>query len=95
MRELSEVVSMLESKIQHLLNTHQRLQATNQSLQDTVNFLTEKNDALNTQLGALQKEQDALKIANSILGSDQNKRIAKLKINALIKQVSQNKLYTF
>jgi hypothetical protein len=34
-----------------------------------------------------EEKYEALKIANSILGSDENKRETKLKINALIRDI--------
>jgi hypothetical protein len=35
----------------------------------------------------LRKEYEALKIANSLLGSEENKRDTKLKINSLIREI--------
>ncbi|MDA9640274.1 hypothetical protein N9S85_01720 [Flavobacteriaceae bacterium] len=34
-----------------------------------------------------ESDYDTLKFANSILGSDENKRETKLKINSLVKQI--------
>jgi len=39
------------------------------------------------QLDKWQEDYEALKIANSLLGSDDNKRDTKLKINTLIREL--------
>jgi hypothetical protein len=36
---------------------------------------------------SLKKQYEKLKIANSLLGSDENKRDTKLKINSLIREI--------
>jgi len=35
----------------------------------------------------LKRQNDTLKMANSLLGSDENKRETKLKINSLIREI--------
>lgn len=39
------------------------------------------------EIEALKKEQQSLKMANSLLGSEENKRDTKLKINSLIREI--------
>jgi hypothetical protein len=39
------------------------------------------------EMEALKKQNETLKIANSLLGSDNNKRETKLKINSLIREI--------
>jgi hypothetical protein len=39
------------------------------------------------EMEALKKQYETLKIANSLLGSDNNKRETKLKINSLIREI--------
>jgi hypothetical protein len=39
------------------------------------------------EMDRLKKQYDTLKIANSLLGSEENKRETKLKINSLIREI--------
>ena len=39
------------------------------------------------EIEALKKQYDTLKIANALLGSEDNKRDTKLKINSLIREI--------
>ena len=54
------------------------------------NELTETASLIQTQsreIEALKTQYETLKIANSLLGSDDNKRDTKLKINSLIREI--------
>ena len=44
-------------------------------------------ETLKDLIRSLKKDYDALKIANSLLGSEENKRDTKLKINSLIREI--------
>ena len=57
--------------------------------------LQESNVDFKTQISKLRSENDDLKIANSLLGSKENKSFSKRKINNLIKEVDfcLNQLY--
>ncbi len=58
--------------------------------QDLKNELTETASLIQTQsreIEALKTQYETLKIANSLLGSDDNKRDTKLKINSLIREI--------
>ena len=55
----------------------------------TVN-LQKANHTIQSQseeMDRLKKQYDTLKIANSLLGSEENKRETKLKINSLIREI--------
>jgi replicative DNA helicase len=58
--------------------------------QDLKNELTNTTTIIQNQsreIDTLRKEYEALKIANSLLGSEENKRDTKLKINSLIREI--------
>ncbi|WP_233264582.1 hypothetical protein [Flavobacterium sp. I-STPA6A] len=58
--------------------------------QDLKNKLIRSANIIQTQsreIEALKMQYEALKMANSLLGSDENKRDTKLKINSLIREI--------
>lgn len=87
MSNITEIVNLVEDKLQKLLKDY--------------NFLKEENDLLHTKIAILEnqvakerqllndieKEYQTLKIAKTIEGSKEDRRETKLKINALIREV--------
>jgi hypothetical protein len=67
-------------KIEHLEQTNLEL---NQELQKSTVVIQNQSK----EIDALKKDCETLKIANSLLGSDENKRDTKLKINSLIREI--------
>jgi chromosome segregation ATPase len=58
--------------------------------QDLKNELTKTASIIQTQsqeIEALKTQYETLKVANTLLGSDDNKRDTKLKINSLIREI--------
>lgn len=87
MSELVEIVDSLENKISKLLHKIELLQQTNLNLEKELLVVkNEKNDTINS-LMAWEEKYNALKLANSMLGSNTNKTEAKLKINTLIREL--------
>lgn len=87
MSALSEIVDALESKFQRLSQKMAALEQTNRELEDRV---AQQAGAINRQaheIAELKQLNDSLKTANTLLGSDDNKRETKLKINALIREI--------
>ena len=59
----------------------------NQELQTEL-LLSKKNQQTQSdEIDALKKQLDTLKMVNSLLGSEENKRETKLKINSLIREI--------
>ena len=59
----------------------------NQELQDEL-FLSKKNQQQQSgEIETLKNQLDTLKMVNSLLGSEENKRETKLKINSLIREI--------
>jgi len=75
MSKIEDIVDALENKISKVLHKQQVLKL--------------ENEKLNSQLQQSQSKIVAkdLKMANTILGSDNDKRETKLKINALIRDI--------
>nr|WP_315199474.1 hypothetical protein [uncultured Flavobacterium sp.] len=87
MSVIAEIIDTLENKIGKLFLKTQSLEKNNQDLR-----LEIKNAAVLTQNQSKEIEQlktqlETLKIANTLLGSDDNKRDTKLKINSIIREI--------
>ena len=86
---------ILEEKIVLLLNKLKDNHLLINKLKIEMQGLQESNGDFKTQISKLRSENDNLKIANSLLGSKENKSFSKRKINNLIKEVDfcLNQLY--
>lgn len=86
---------ILEEKIVLLLNKLKDNHLLINKLKTEMHGLEESNVDFKTQISKLRSENDNLKIANSLLGSKENKSFSKRKINNLIKEVDfcLNQLY--
>ncbi len=89
MGHLSEIVDSLENRISKLLHRFDKLKQTNVKLEEDVTALNQKAIQNQNVIEALRQECESLKLANSILGSDQQKRETNLKINALVREIDQ------
>jgi len=88
MSKIETIVQTLEVKIDKILNQFGSLKDENSALKREIQELKSQNK---NQLQLLQEKQtefDSLKIASSMLGSNEYKRASKLKINALIKEIN-------
>ena len=77
----------LEYKIEKLFEKSKSLEKNNQVLQLELAKAAQIIRKQSEEIEALKKQYDTLKIANSLLGSDDNKRETKLKINSLIREI--------
>lgn len=87
MSELVEIVDSLEGKINKLLHKLDLLGAANDKLQEELASLRKENVEAAINAEAWEEKYQALKLANSMLGSETNKTEAKLKINTLIREL--------
>jgi predicted nucleic acid-binding Zn-ribbon protein len=87
MSVIVEIINTLENKVEKLILKIKRLDQNTQELKIE---LTKSANIIQTQsneIEALKAQYETLKIANSLLGSDGNKRDTKLKINSLIREI--------
>lgn len=89
MSELVEVVDSLENKISKLLHRLELEQQQKLVLQREVQGLKSRYEAAQRSVEAWEEKYNSLKMANTMLGSETNKTEAKLKINALIRELDQ------
>lgn len=87
MSKLNEFVQNLEASVQKLFQKMDTLEQLNSHLKQQIQELEASKSNYEKQLELLQNEVKALKMSNSLLGSEEFKRDTKLKINALVKEI--------
>lgn len=89
MSEVSELVGSVEFKVNRLLEEMEILKQLNQKLKAELTSLNDEKSDLEKIISDWEGKYHSLKLANSLLGSNQNTTEAKLKINALIREIDQ------
>jgi hypothetical protein len=88
MSKIETIVQTLEQNANQIIDQIGLLKKENGALKrEIINLKTQNKDQL-LLLEDKQAEFDSLKIASSMLGSNEDKRASKLKINALIKEIN-------
>ncbi|HLT33751.1 MAG TPA: hypothetical protein VKZ98_08185 [Aquaticitalea sp.] len=87
MSKIEDIVDSLENKISKVLHKQEVLKQTNAKLSNELAQYQQKMIQQQEEISTWIEKYESLKIANSMLGSDENKRETKLKINALIKDI--------
>ena len=87
MSEIVEIVNILENRIGKLLTKMENLEQNNQALREELKQTVSAIQKQSEEVEALKAQYESLKIANSLLGSEENKRDTKLKINSLIREI--------
>jgi hypothetical protein len=87
MGQIEDQLNLLENKMVKLFKSHTILKQENQLLKQNLqkfqsNLTTKEDEVLHW-----KQQFETLKVANAMLGSDDNKRETKLKINALIREI--------
>ncbi|MFL2624094.1 MAG: hypothetical protein ACJ0P6_06310 [Flavobacteriaceae bacterium] len=88
MRNVESILESLELKIVKVLAHLDVLKAENQRLKLEIAAQKEKAEGQRAALDKKETDLEALRIANSMLGSNDDKRASKLKINALIRDIN-------
>jgi chromosome segregation ATPase len=87
MSNIEDIVDSLENRISKVLHKLEALKKANGKLQEDLQQSQNKLQEQNVHLVSWEEKYEALKMANTILGSDENKRETKLKINTLIREI--------
>ena len=87
MSEIVEIIDTLESRLQKLLGKMEQLEQTTVQLQQELQKATTVIQLQSEEIATMKKQYDSLKMASSLLGSEENKRETKLKINSLIREI--------
>jgi chromosome segregation ATPase len=87
MSEIAEIIDSLENRIEKLFSKIEGLEKNSMVLKAELEKTALINTNQSNQIDALKSENEALKMTNSLLGGEENKRDTKLKINSLIREI--------
>ncbi len=89
MNKLFEIVNDLEAKLSKILSKYAILQQENLKLLQQKNNLQQQLSKQQEVIGSLEKKYESLRVANTIVGSKEDKHATKLKINTLIREIDK------
>jgi len=89
MNKLFEIVNNLEAKLSKILGKYTILQQENLKLLQQNNNLQQQLGKQQEFIDELERKYESLRVANTIVGSKEDKHAAKLKINALIREIDK------
>lgn len=87
MSKIEDIVDSLENKISKILHKQEVLRQTNAKLSEELVKYQQEVIKHQEELSTWMEKYESLKIASAMLGSDDNKRDTKLKINTLIREI--------
>lgn len=87
MNGLSELIDSLEVKFFKLNQKLIQLERRNSELQEELLLSKQMQQQQSVEIDSFKNQLDTLKMVNSLLGSEENKRETKLKINSLIREI--------
>ncbi|MGL5111241.1 MAG: hypothetical protein ACRC6O_01240 [Flavobacterium sp.] len=87
MSVIAEIIDTLENKIAKLFSKIQFLEKNNLELGAKLSKANQIMSQQSQDIELLKKQYETLKLANTLLGSEENKRDTKLKINSLIREI--------
>ncbi|WP_034058272.1 hypothetical protein [Lacinutrix jangbogonensis] len=87
MSNIEDIVDALDKKISKVLQNQVVLKETNLKLSEELEHYHSTKKSQELEIDTWKEKYDTLKMANTILGSDEDKRDTKLKINALIREI--------
>ena len=88
MNHTEEQVREIEKNVILLLNKLKDNHLLIQSLQSKLKELESSNSSFSEEINSLKQKNKSLSVANSLLGSGENKEETKDKINSLIKEIN-------
>jgi len=87
MSKIEDIVDTLENRISKVLHKQEVLKQTNVKLSEQLENQQKQILDYQEQISEWSDRYETLKTANAMLGSDENKRETKLKINSLIRDI--------
>ncbi len=87
MSEIAEIIGSVENRVGKLFTKINSLEQASLSLKDELNKSADLVLKQSIEIAALKSECESLKMANSLLGGEENTRDTKLKINSLIREI--------
>ncbi|RZJ30090.1 MAG: hypothetical protein EOO48_05870 [Flavobacterium sp.] len=87
MSEIAGIIDTLESRIEKLFQKINSLESQIVDLKKDLSTAETATKKQSDELTSVKTAYENLKLANSLLGSEENKRDTKLKINSLIREI--------
>jgi transcriptional antiterminator len=87
MSNIQDIVDSLENRISKMLHKLEVLKQSNVKLNQELSVSEQKIAEQEKELLNWEERYESLKVASSMLGSEENKRETKLKINALVREI--------
>jgi chromosome segregation ATPase len=87
MSEIAEIINSLEGRIGKLFTRIESLERDSASVKGEMENSAALIKKQADEITQLKSECEALRMANSLLGGEENKRDTKLKINSLIREI--------
>lgn len=87
MSEITGIIDALEGRIEKLFQKINSLESHIVALKKELHSSESAIQKQSEEIVAMKSAYESLKLANSLLGSDENKRDTKLKINSLIREI--------
>jgi chromosome segregation ATPase len=87
MSEIAGIIDTLESRIEKLFQKINSLENQIVDLKKEINTAGSAAKKQSEEIVSMKSAYETLKLANSLLGSEENKRDTKLKINSLIRDI--------
>ncbi len=87
MSEIAEIIDSLEGRIGKLFTKIESLERNSTSIRAEIEHAATIIKKQTEEIVQLKSECEALRMANSLLGGEDNKRDTKLKINSLIREI--------
>lgn len=77
----------LEQKLYQLVGAYKNIKKERESLKEEVEALKESLKSSRTEVLKWKDENERLKVANAMLGDEEHRRLMKLRVNKLIKEL--------
>jgi len=87
MSELTILIENIEKKVALLMQKIEFLEQEKEILEEKIHLEIHEKKQLSDSFNVLKQQHESLKIANSLLGSEEFKKETKLKINSLVREI--------
>ena len=87
MSEIAGIIDTLESRIEKLFKKINSLESQIVDLKKDLNTAESETKKQSDEMASMKSAYENLKLASTLLGSEENKRDTKLKINSLIREI--------
>lgn len=77
----------LEQKLYQLVDAYRNIKKEKESLKEEVDALKDSLKTSRSEVLKLKDDNDRLKVANAMLGDEEHRRLMKLRVNKLIKEL--------